>query len=151
MARSQNLLFSGLSPVMSDFEHPSGEGIAVLLRNGLRERGYSVEEPDNWRDAGWAIDVNVRETHLKIALCATINPEEWMLQIAGDRPVGLLAWLFRKPEVDHSADIQRIAVAVHEILSEEEYDDLRWCWNGYPDDEPSTPSPRPWDAADQAL
>lgn len=141
MTASQTVLFVGASPPDDEYEDPPGVGIARLIERSLRERGYSPDEIDNWRDCGWSVQLAIGDGRFEIALAATTEPDLWMLQIASTNEPGLVARLFGKRATDRSGDVYEVAVAVHEALRSHGYIDLRWRLDGYPDDGESTPEP----------
>lgn len=51
--------FLGSFPKDPEFDHPAGATFARDLERGLRDRTFSVEAFDSWRDCGWVVYVQV--------------------------------------------------------------------------------------------
>lgn len=142
MPRSQNACFSG--PVSPDptGDHPPGGSLADLLHNHLRTRGWQVSERENWRDAGWSIACNRATARLLLTIAQTDPRTDWFLQIS---PAYLPGWWGRLRSRRASAtaqDIAALALDVHEVLQQAGgFTNFRWCWDGPPDEQNSTPQP----------
>ena len=140
---SQNVLFVGEAPTEADLNQPAGAGVASSICSSLHVRGFSPSPIEDWRDSGWSIRLSTNKAVFEIALAQTIEPNLWMLQIACANEPSLLARMFGKRSLDHSKDILRISCAVHETLVENGYTEIRWCLNGFPNENNSTSVPMP--------
>ncbi len=141
MPSSQNALFVGESPADPEYDHPPGAAIARMIECSFRDRGYSTNAVDNWRDCGWSFDCAINNCQFEICLAQTSEPKLWMLQNASTNEPGCIAWLFGKRSADFSDAIHKIACEVHETLQINGHTSLRWCIDGYPDYIKSTPVP----------
>lgn len=138
---SQNVLFVGES-YGDDPLGPPGWGIARHIAGELRGRGFNPDPTENWRDCGWSTNLAIGEAALQVALTQTTESNLWMLQVACVNQPGFLACLFGAKRSDRSSELFEIASTIHRILMEGGYREIRWCIDGYPDDENSTPEPR---------
>jgi hypothetical protein len=137
---SQNAVFVG--PVsVNNVEHPRGGGIARLISTGLPTHGYRSSQIDNWRDSGWSISLNVGDATLEIIIASLATVGEWMIQVASADQPGWLARLFGARPVDRSPELFDVASTVHRILVGAGYRGFRWCADGFPDSEGSSPEP----------
>ncbi len=141
MALSQNARFS--VDIISDqtIEHPLGGSIARMLMAGLATRGWEVSDVDNWRDSGWSFTCGRRTLNLQVVLAGTVDSSEWLVQIVPTFVPGVLGRLFGRRASASTALIFAVAQDVHSILLEEGGRDFKWCWDGYPEEETSTPQP----------
>lgn len=142
MALSLNARFSG--DIISDqtSEHPPGGLIARMLKVGLTARGWEVSNPDNWRDSGWSITCRRGVSNLQVVLARTVGSSEWLVQIAPTLVPGMLGRLFGRHTSAPTAFVFALAQDIHSILLEEGgFRDFKWCWDGYPEEETSTPQP----------
>lgn len=142
MAFSQNLQFSGRAVRDDELEHPAGASIAKLLRSGLAERGWQVSLIDNWRDCGWSVECTRSDVTLEAVVSSMTDADRWFLQIAPSYRPGIVGRLFGKVATAKASDILAAAQDVHAILAgQSNFDDFKWCWDGYPEDKGSTSEP----------
>lgn len=146
MPLSQNVGFVGPSPPDAEFEHPVGRPIILALSERLRAGGWSVSEPDNWRDSGWSIDCGKPAPNLQVCL-AEVSDGQWLMQVAPLRVPGVLSKLFGRREPSATpAQVQELALAAHASLTGQGFSQIRWCWDGFPDGANSGSEPAPPDA-----
>ena len=140
---SQNLRFSASIPQDVEYTHPAGAALIRLLRTGLLEAGWNIGGFDNWRDSGWMIECRREASEMLITISA-IDCGEWMLQISPDRTPGMVGrWLGAKASATPD-NVQDLAIEVSKILLKAELlGHPRWQWDDFPDDETSTPEPKP--------
>jgi hypothetical protein len=132
MGQSQNLQFKATVP--------------RWLAADLPAAGWQTGEIENWRDSGWSVDCTRGASRVEISLAAidAVGEREWMLQIAPERTPGAISRLFGGKPTATSQDVYELEVAVHQVLHHAQFlENPRWAWDGYPDDSPSTPEPRP--------
>jgi hypothetical protein len=111
------------------------------LSTQLSTGGWRTGEMDNWRDCGWSIACSHSSGQLQIVL-SQIQDGEWMLQIAPHRVPGFFGGLVGSKPSATPAEVYELAIAVHRALSVAGFlDSPRWRWNGFPDEEHSTPEP----------
>jgi len=141
MPCSQNVAFEGIAPSDAEFAHPPGLSIIRMLTTGLRNAGWSVSDFENWRDCGWSLECNRQEATLLVALAQT-EGQKWMLQISPLRVPGPLGRLFGGKRSAAPRDVFELARAVHALLAHETtFSQMRWRWDGYPDEARSTLEP----------
>jgi hypothetical protein len=141
MKISQNLRFSGVAPVDKEYDHPPGISIARLLESKLEKMEWETQEIDNWRDCGWFFQCKKEKANLEIALAGN-DKNEWMLQIKPAYLPGIIGKLFGKVPSAGSNECYVLAKQVSKILIEESnYSNFKWCRNGFPDKNKSTPEP----------
>src|SRR6266852_3485433 len=105
MAISQNAtFFSDLHP-KTPSEHPPGESIAGLIRNGLLQRGWRATDLDNWRDCGWVFICTKNLGELQLVLAETATKSNWLLQISPTYVPGLIGSLVGKKSSASVEDI----------------------------------------------
>jgi hypothetical protein len=142
---SQNAAFAGSVDPDPEFDHPPGFSIVRALADGLGTLGWSLDEPDNWRDCGWSMAARRAGCEIEIVLAAIEterHADRFALQIAPLRSTGVLArWLGRKPSAT-PAECHALATEVHAVLHPR-FAPLRWCWDGFPDERSSTEPPPP--------
>jgi hypothetical protein len=142
MVISQNVRFCGTALPGEDFEHPTGASIATFLSTHLMERGWRALELENWRDVGWIFVCSSDKAELDVVLAEMATRSHWMAQISPTYVPGLIGWTRKKKPSASPADILRLAIDVHQILSAQGgYSQFMWCWDGYPDEDRSTPTP----------
>jgi hypothetical protein len=141
MPLSQNLLFEANSPADPEFEHPAGAALMRTLSTDLGSNGWNVDEMDNWRDSGWSVTCQRGQAKVEVVLCR-IPDGTWMLQIAPTDVPGSIGRFLGRKQSATADEIQELAVRVHRALSDRSImSKPRWTWDGYPDDQPSTPEP----------
>ncbi|WP_129647622.1 hypothetical protein [Peristeroidobacter agariperforans] len=136
-----------------EFDHPAGASFARELESKLRSRSFSVEEFDNWRDCGWVVHVQVREKLFEVyfAEYGEESQQGWLLAVAPLNQPGALARLFGHKAIPVEAELQSLAVAVHEILSAHPaVTNIRWFLGGPPEKVPSYASPHELALSDQS-
>jgi hypothetical protein len=70
---------------------------------------------------------------------------EWFLQIAPSYVPRLIGWLLKKHASASPEAIQALAHDAFSVLSERgRFGGFMWCWDGYPEEENSTPEPVPY-------
>lgn len=141
MATSQNLRFAATVPPDTEFDHPPGAALMRRLSAELSMGGWRTDEMDNWRDCGWSVACSRGSCQLQVAL-SQIQNGEWMLQVSPHRVSGFFAGLVGSKPSASPADVYELALAVHRALSVDGFlASPRWRWDGFPDDEHSTPEP----------
>ena len=141
MSTSLNVLFAGTPPPDPEFEHPRGCSIARLLHERLQQSAWDPADFDNWRDCGWSIECTRDGSLVQISI-ADVPDVGWLLQVAPTSMPGLVGRLRKKVVSATPQQIFDLAITVHAILSSSElFSDFQWCWEGYPEDEDTTPIP----------
>jgi hypothetical protein len=141
MPLSQNLLFEANSPADPEFEHPAGAALMRTLSTDLRSNDWTVGEMENWRDSGWSVTCQRGQTKVEVVL-SQISNGTWMLQVAPTDVPGFIGRCFGRKQSAPAHEVQELALRVHRALSDRSIlSKPRWTWDGYPDDEPSTPVP----------
>ena len=101
--------------------------------------GWRTNEMDNWRDCGWSVLCSRGAGQLQVAL-SQIHNDEWMLQVVPQRVPGFFGGLVGSNPSATPAGVYELAVSVHRALSVAGcLGSSRWRWDGFPDDEHSTP------------
>ena len=143
--RSQNLKWSAaLCPEDSQDLRP-GRWFATEIRRHLAGCGWSVAEPQGWRDVGWSLVGTRAATSVSIYLAHLGPGEEWLLQLAPTLLPGLIARLRGQQRSASSAHLLEIARQVHAALAPlPRVSAMRWRWDGIPDEKGSLePTPAP--------
>ena len=142
MPTSQNLRFTATVPKDAEFEHPAGAALMRRLSSELADAGWSTDEMDSWRDCGWSVGCGRRASELEVVV-SQIESGEWMLQVAPRHVPGLISGLFGSKPSATVSDVHELALAVHRSLLALQYlGSPQWRWDGFPDEEHSTPEPR---------
>lgn len=142
MANSLNVRFTGAAPPDREFDHPAGASIAKLLQNKLTNIGWKTEEFDNWRDCGWFFQCSKDAARIQIAF-AQGEKDEWMLQVSPTILPGFIGKIFGKLPSATPENVLLMAKDVNNILRNDKiYSNFKWCWDGFPDDNNSTPEPK---------
>jgi hypothetical protein len=137
---SQNATFRGSVKPDAEHEHPAGLPIVRALRAELSTRRWITGEFDNWRDSGWSIPCRRDGSEMQLVVAPAGSADEWMLQIAPARVPGLLGRALGRVPSATSVHCYELATDVHSVLSAQ-FARLRWRWDGFPDEEHSTPAP----------
>lgn len=146
MARSQNVRFSGKTAKDEQSEDRMTASIAQTLKAGLQDSGWTVSEPEDWRDGGWLLICWNLAAKLDIVFAKMAPGADWMLQIAPTYYPGFLSSLLGRTASASREDTFGLAKNVHSILvALEDLKDFRWCWDGLPTNEDSSPEPNPPD------
>ena len=96
---------------------------------------------DNWSDCGWSVACSRGSGQLQVVL-SQIEDGVWLLQIAPHRVPGFFGGLVDSKPSASSKEVYELAFAVHRGLSVHGFlNSPRWRWDGFPDDEHSTPEP----------
>jgi len=143
MPHSQNALFGGAAPPDPEFDHPAGASIVRAIQRGLLESEWLVGDLEDWRDCGWSIRCSRGEAEADVVV-TDLGPAEWFLQIHPTHTPGILGRLMGKRPSAHPDDVLRLSLAVDSLLRVAGYTALRWRWDGYPEDDRSTPRPCDW-------
>ena len=107
----------------------------------LSSMGWPTDEMENWRDCGWSVSCSRGFGQLQVVL-SQIQNGEWMLQIAPQRVPGFFGGLIGGKPSATPAEVYELALSVHRALSAGgSLSSPRWRWDGFPDDEHSTPEP----------
>ena len=147
MSYSQNLTFVGDEPGEPDPHAPRGERIAEFLHAAVRDAGRTVDEVDNWRDAGWSFVCTHDGAKIEVAV-SSVEDSTWLLQLAPASAPGALARLMGKSASAEREHLFELAQLVHRALEgEARYSRLRWLWDGFPDDGNATLEPTAWDGS----
>lgn len=75
----------GSFPKDPEFDHPAGASFARELESGLRDRAFSVEVIDSWRDCGWVIYAQVGGKSLEVYFAEYGEETQeggWLLAVA---------------------------------------------------------------------
>jgi len=138
---SQNLLFIATAPKDSEFDQPPGAGLMRVLVAELARLGWDTDEMDNWRDCGWFVRCRCNSSELEVVL-GQVESGEWLLQVNPCRVPGVFGTLLGRRPSAMPSDVYSLAVAVHRALSSlRSFENPRWCWDGFPDEKPSTAEP----------
>ena len=141
MPLSQNLLFEATSPKDTEFEHPPGAALIRRLSATLASAGWETAEIDNWRDCGWSVICRRQTSELEVVL-SQVPEGRWMLQVAPMRVPGLISRWFGGSQSATTEQVYELACSVHRALSDAQFlGNPRWQWDGFPDDNHSTPEP----------
>ena len=138
---SQNVLFEGASTGDEQYD-PPGKRVISLVVDFLRQKGYSPEAIQNWRDSGWSTTLPLGTANLQIALARVSPPNQWMAQIASLDQPGALRRLFGAQLRDCSSELFEVALVVHAALTDAGFANIKWCIDGCPDESNSSPGPR---------
>ena len=131
MAYIQNLIFEGTCPSDPEFDHIPGRAIAVLLIEELKIKGWQTAEAQGYA-YGWTIEC-VQGNAQMIVTFSSGNNQLWFLQIYEIYDPGFIGRLMNKKASANSADIFRLATAVHEIISVAgPYKNLKWSGRDFP-------------------
>lgn len=142
MPNSLNLRFTATVPNDAEFDHPAGAALIRQLSAELAAAGMSTDEWDNWRDCGWSVDCRRGSSELEVVV-SQIEEGEWMLQVCPRRLPGLIGRLFGSKPSASATEVYDLALAVHRALAAIGYlGRPQWCWDGFPDENNSTPEPR---------
>lgn len=136
--------FLGSFPNDSAFDNPAGASFARNLESGLRGRAFAVEEFDCCRDCGWVVYVQVGGKSFEVYFAQYGEEPKggWLLAVAPLNQPGALARLFSRKAPPVAAELQSLAIAVHEILSTHPaVSGIRWFLGGPPGKVPSYASP----------
>jgi hypothetical protein len=136
-----------------EFDRPAGASFARNLESGLRDRAFAVEEFDSWRDCGWVVYVQVggKSFEVYFAQYGEEPQSGWLLAVAPLNQPGTLARLFGRRATPVAAELQSLAIAVHEILSTHPaVSGIRWFLGGPPDKVPSHASPHELELSGQS-
>jgi len=144
VALSQNVTFTGAAPSDAEGDDPPGAGVARLLMEAIRGRGWSSDDLENWRDVGWSLVCRRASSELQIALSA-FGAGAWMLQVAPLRVPGLVGRALGRQSSATPEDCLALALVVHETLAQGgRFGDFRWQWDGPPTaesgDRPTAPA-----------
>jgi hypothetical protein len=141
MPISQNAQFTGEADKDREYEHPKGASIARAIKSILDKNKWMTKEIDNWRDCGWSIECSRANDRLEIAI-ADNTDNNWMLQIAPFYTPGLLGRLFGKTPSATSLSCYELSCLVDSaIRADSRYTNIKWRWDGFPEESNSTPSP----------
>jgi hypothetical protein len=147
MTGSQNAMFTGVAPGDPKFDHPAGAGLARILGDAIAAEGWQSDEIDNWRDSGWSVRCRRGSADVEVVVAATVDPDEWFLQIAPHYTPGILARLFGRTASADVTDVLTLSRLAHSLLNSRGFRGIRWRWNGYPHEAQSTPAPVEFEAA----
>ncbi|HVA51229.1 MAG TPA: hypothetical protein VNH11_33110 [Pirellulales bacterium] len=139
---SQNVRFHAVVPDDVEFNHPAGAALIRRLSTDIASSGWVVDEFDNWRDCGWSV-ICRRGTSVLDVSVAQIQTNEWMLQVNAHRIPGFLGRLFGAEQSATPADVYDLAIDIHRALASAEWlGRPLWRWDGFPEEDHSTPEPR---------
>lgn len=142
MATSQNMRFIYELQPDESAEHPAGESIAKLLRNGLIQRGWNATTIDNWRDCGWGFLCSNDEAVLRVVIAHMATKSHWLLQVSPKYCPGFIGRLFAKKPSASSNAVYKAAKDVHGTISGlEAFGCVHWCWDAVPNNDNSTEEP----------
>ena len=134
-------MFIATAPEDPDSDQPPGAALMRRLSAGLTRSGWSTDAMDNWRDCGWSLMCRRNTSEFEVLL-GQVETGEWLLQVSPYRVPGIIGtFLGRKPSAIPS-EVHALAVAAHRVLaSVSPIENPRWCWDGLPDEQESTPEP----------
>jgi hypothetical protein len=143
MPISQNLRFTTVVPVDSEFQHPLGASLMRGLSGELAAAGWNTDEMDNWRDCGWSVVCRGASSELEVVI-SWVEPGYWMLQVSPRRAPGFVERLLGAQPSATAADVYQLALAVNRALSTLHYlGSPQWRWDEFPDEKHSAPEPQP--------
>ena len=143
MPVSQNLRFSAECPKDTVFDYPPGAALMRHFARSVSAAGWQTGELANWRDAGWSISCSRNTNSLQVAFAGS-RDGEWMLQISPLRRAGLVRSLFGGKSSATPQEIQDIALVIHRACQQlPSHRDMKWRWDGFPDDSHATSEPQP--------
>jgi hypothetical protein len=143
MARSQNATFHADEPG-SISDRIRGESFARQIADGLSSRGWAIDGIDDWRDAGFLIPLVHDNAHIEIVITQYHGDERrWILQIAPSQFPGVIRRFFGSAVIATPKQIYNVAIDAHEILSQADCSDFRWCWDDFADSEDCAREPMP--------
>jgi hypothetical protein len=147
VAISQNAIFYGPTEKSSEFDHPAGYSLVVLFSSMLKGNGWTVENPENWRDTGWSLILSNSDSELELVL-SELESEKWMMQVAPSKvpTLGMFSRIFGKKEVEPPSasptDCFDVSVLLSEFLQGSDYKDTLWCWDDFPEKSNSSEQPQ---------
>jgi hypothetical protein len=130
------------TPSPEDLEHPVGRVFAERIAEGLRGDGFPDAAAKCYSDRGWSVDASAGEVRLSMDLVLDREPDEWLLHLQAVNQPALLSRVLGAKPARHSAEMGRLASAVHRVLESLGCTEFRWCL----DDNPTTgwTSPNPF-------
>lgn len=139
MGCSQNARFTLEASPESAADARAGQPLAQKLRDRVQSLG-SATPVDLWRDTGWSFVVDVDAQRVEVVL-ASSSPNEWFLQVAPATVPGFIGRTFgAKPSAEPDR-VQQVAESVHRAFVRSGASDVRWCWDGDPDENPNAETP----------
>ena len=128
---SQNVTFI-LSRRRYERDHPRGERLARRLAEKLAGRGLEPSEVDIWRDGGWTFECAVGGHALEVVLVQN-REQVWLLGIWPLKSPNFLIQVFSRRIHPAAPDCARLAQFLDEALRELGAAELRWRWDGHPE------------------
>ena len=133
MSVSQNAVFKCSDFRINDSGYPPGEQLATYLFNILK-KDRQVHNFENWRDCGWFFECSKNNIKLELII-SYMDSNQWFLQIAPSYIPGIFGRIKRKQPSASYSDILELSKDIHNVLSSDQrFSDLRWKWDGRPDE-----------------
>ena len=129
---------------------PPGLRFAQLLATHLSSSGARVNEPDNWRDAGWSVEFAQGSGRLQTYFAPYTEGGMWLLAVAPAYEPGLVSRALGKKPSASVSELKEGCRAIHSAaLSAEGISELRWMLGGPPGKARAyaTPDELLWEAA----
>ena len=139
---SQHLAFAGESPPHEDDHWAPGGGLASVLGASLPSAGWRVDGPDVLTGSTWTLVCEADDQRLEISLAAA-SDGEWILMILPWNVPGWFGRLRKRKPSATPAACHRLAKDVQSSLIQHGCSDTRWCWDGDPWSDSTSPEPPP--------
>ncbi|MHC5179895.1 MAG: hypothetical protein ACYSOS_05145, partial [Planctomycetota bacterium] len=121
----------------SDSEHSHGKQIAQHFFSSLNQ-DWVKTDLDNWRDCGWYFNCNRDSIKIELII-SPMDSTQYFLQISPAYIPNIFARFANKQASANHTDVLNFSKEIHNtLLSDKRFSDIRWKWNGPPDENSST-------------
>lgn len=133
--RTPHSVFVSDMPLEGASHEPPGYELAKYLADELSKNAVRVSEPDNWRDAGWALRVQSGDIEFEIYFAPyDLEAKRWLLGVATLGLPGFVRRLFGGKTPQYFPELKRTCGGIHAVLRDfHSASEIQWCLGGPPE------------------